>query len=318
MKRIRMVQSHEVAGATVFIAASGYEARATFASRVVQPAGQRIVLGFAEAGGHQRIANDRFFASARFEPVVVTGDDALTPRRVLKSFVGESSIDSVAIDFSSMTRSWMWSLIAECWSLFESGRLHRMLLCYAPAAFAPPSELLPPPRTIGPVIGVAPRVHVLSESIALIVGLGYEMERALGLVEYVDPAEARFFYADPGSAAEYLTSMRTANATLFKRVGLETLVPYPLDDWTSTVAILEGVFGYYRQAHRVLCVPMGPKPFAAIACVLALEMGDVALWRVSSTGDSVELPREPRGDLLCAEIVGSESAPSAHMGAAFG
>ena len=141
------------------------------------------------------------------------------------------------------------------------------------------------------------------KQVALVVGLGYEMERALGLFEYLDPAVARFFYEDPGAAAEYLEPMRSANSTLFNRVGAGALIPYPLDDWEATLAVLEGVFGFYRQSHGVVCVPMGPKPFAVLACVLALELGDIHLWRVGSTGDATELGRDPRGDVVCAQVM---------------
>lgn len=302
-KTLRMVRNDSLTNADIFIAASGYETRSTFASEQARPLGMRLALSFVDGATTQHFKNDATFRRLGFEITPFGGGDSVALRGRLRNLIRDAGHPtSIAIDFSSMTRVWMWSLFAECWQHLATGAISRLVLGYTPAAFSPPTTVHRPPRSVGPVRGVLPSTKSPNDRVALLLGLGYEAERAQGLIEYLDPAVVRCFYANPGSAPEYLTPLEEANAHLFDRPDPNVVIPYPLHDWAVTTAILDQVCSYYRQDHRVLCVPMGPKPFAALACLLALEYRDIALWRVSTNTDEVLADRVPRGDVFCAEV----------------
>lgn len=302
MKSLSSLLAAESRDADLWIAASGYESRCTFASEHVAPQGAKLALAFEGTTGNVRSRSDKVFSQLSFRSELVKPDDARAVRQIVLTYVRSANARSLAVDFSSMTRAWMWGLISEAWELLARNEIDTLDLLYSPARFAPPPLELPPPTSIGPVPGVSSLIQVPSDRLALVVGLGYEADRALGLLEYFDPSAATFFYADPGSAEDYLASVKRANHSLFHSISVDNLVPYDLSDWVATASKLEGVMKYFRQEHRVLCIPMGPKPFAAIAAVVALELGDIALWRVSNSGLENGLDRMPRGDVMAVRI----------------
>src|SRR4029450_13259183 len=92
----------------------------------------------------------------------------------------------------------------------------------------PPSEY-PANRVVAPVAGFAGNT-LPDRPTALILGLGYEKDRAIGLKDHLDPQLTILFYADPANDPRYVPQVLTVNGDLVREVGEDCLFTYPFSD----------------------------------------------------------------------------------------
>lgn len=287
-----------------FVAASGYETRATYLlSQIdVHRVPKKLAFGFSDRVNSQREENDRLFHRAGVETVRADGDSGDLVRECISRLLEESCGNPLRllVDYSSMTRTW-YSAIIEGIGQAEINRRIECFFSYSPATFSEPPESSPN-AFVGPISRLC-SLEVPDKPSALVIGLGYEKERALGLVEYVDPAVTYVFYADPALDSRFLDAVLRNNAALLSVTPRKQIIAHPLLDLQRTVDLLVSLWSGLQEEYRVILAPLGLKPFSLFCLLLGAVHANVDVWRVTGGTKSLVHDRKPSGDLLILRTV---------------
>ena len=166
-----------------------------------------------------------------------------------------------------------------------------MSFAYTPAEFADP------PRDMPPTVASEPVTPYFSGwttdpklPINLVLGLGYEFERAAGAVELLEP-ERLWTFIPSGEDQRYDDALSETNAELLKQLAPDQVVRYVVDDPAEVIRTLDGVIYAYRNTARTILLPFGPKLFA-LSCMLTgvNHLKATTIWRVS--GGQAERPED--------------------------
>lgn len=189
----------------------------------------------------------------------------------------------VMLDVSCMSRTVMAEVFQHVFSL-ASGMKMTVTVVYALAEFTMPPEHMPPNEDIRPVSAYfAGWPSTSSASTTLIVGLGYEKDKADGACEYFDPSETWVF--NPKSPIEEYDQQVSANnkELLARAARSEREVEYSVDDPEKTFGELVTVVSSLLSRSNPLILPFGPKIFFAISLLVSLLYREIGVWLV--TGD---------------------------------
>ena len=165
---------------------------------------------------------------------------------------------------------------------------------YTGAEFCPPANEYPPNRVVAPVAGFAGNT-LPDKPTALIMGLGYDKDRAIGLKDHLDPQLTVLFYADPASDDRFMPHVLNANKDLINEVGEDCLFTYPFTDGAATFRFLESVCKGLTHEWRVVLCSLGPKNFGLCSFLVASLLRDVSIWRVSADLHEVPFDHKPIG-----------------------
>lgn len=203
----------------------------------------------------------------------VRGTEAVTNRKL-----------NVTIDVSSMNRTMIATVLFAVISLRQ--HLDEVSLIYVPGVFHEPRSEFPAIERIG---AVTPELSAFSANpelpIGVVMGLGYEYGLAVGLVNRLEPRLTVCFRA-VGHDVRYEEACRKANLD-FDFGGSNIQVgSYPILDPIAAYSYIENIIFGMTRNFRVVIVPLGPKIFAAIATLIAIQnIGSVAIWRVAAHMD---------------------------------
>ncbi|WP_412873967.1 hypothetical protein ACL00U_06375 [Curtobacterium poinsettiae] len=195
----------------------------------------------------------------------------------------DAGLDEVTIDYSSMPRKVLAAIIG---LLAHAPRPLEARFIYSEPTFesSRAAALKDVNLTAGPVSPLfAGDARPLSAPIGLILGLGMELHRGLGVVELLEPERIWAMVAD--SSDPSFSDAATANhASLFGEVDSVSLLSYPLNSISRSYAMLFSLISSASQKYRVVLVPSGPKPLALAAMIASLDVPGPrpALWRVGS------------------------------------
>ena len=199
-----------------------------------------------------------------------------------------------------MTRSWYAGALEALGSVQNKKRVE-CVFSYSPAKFTSPREATPN-SLVGPLPGFC-GLDVPDKPSALIIGLGYERDRALGLFQYVDPAIAFAFYTDPVLDPQFRDVVKANNTTLLNILPKENIYTHPLSDLQRTGDLLLSLCSALRDDYRIILAPLGVKPFSLICLLLASRFRNIDVWRVSPGTKSPPQEREALGRLLMLKTV---------------
>ncbi|TAM27070.1 MAG: hypothetical protein EPN68_06485 [Rhodanobacter sp.] len=189
---------------------------------------------------------------------------------------------SCYIDVSAIHRTWLAELLYRLHVLIERDVMIRVTLGYRLAKYTKPSTHdAPPNRSVSPVhfeLAGWPRspgmpVHVL-------VGLGYERGKALGAVEYIQPAQWRLFV--PVSPEEkFMAQVQLQNKELLDGTRDGEIFVYNVLDPAGQYVMLHSMLKGMVADTKPVLLPFGPKIFFAISVILGLQFPEVSVWHVS-------------------------------------
>lgn len=232
------------------------------------------------------------------------GDSVQEVRVAVRSRI-EASPDRdlrIFVDYTCMTRSWYAGIIEAVRSV-ETKKPIQCIFGYSPAVFSNPPE--PSANAIVEPIAGFCSLDVPEKPTALIIGLGYERSRALGLIEYIDPAVFFVFYTDPVLDPQFRDVVLANNAPVFaklKKDAEERVFTHPLNDLQRTSNILASLCAGLREDHRVILAPLGVKPFSLLCLLMAVRFRDIDVWRVSPGTKAPPQDRKPIGQLLSLSV----------------
>lgn len=219
---------------------------------------------------------------------------------LLRNSTQPNGTPHIVVDVSCMSRRLMAEVFEAIFQISTTREISVGVI-YTLAKFSHPDNTLPINKDICPVsqrFSGWPSSSELPTS--LVVGLGYEKEKAEGACEYFDPSEILIF-SPKSPIPEYDEEVHKNNSDLITRVSArQNYMRYKLDDPAQTFGeLVTAVSSLISRSNPVL-LPFGPKLFFAISLFVSLVFEEVGVWIV--TGDlSPPMPSEPSQHLLAFE-----------------
>ncbi len=290
------------------IAAIGYEERSRFGfENHVFKLKKKIALEFMDRQIHSFSKNKEFFESSGFG---LCEASTSAVENALESYLGSLGFEQVkegvrfAVDVSSLTRTLTAHL---CYVIKNLGqRLGVQIVTdfiYSHAKFSTPADDFGSINFRGPVIpelsGWAAEVDRAS---ALVLGMGYEKDIALGLAEEIEPGYLVVF-VPTGHDQRYTEAISDQNSDFLEHIPEENRISYDVFDWFGTFISLNNVVSALQDDYRTILTPLGPKTFSLCCILSGIErIPHVSVWRVSAGefGDPVD--RSPDGRISCLRV----------------
>jgi hypothetical protein len=275
----------------LMVAALGYEARCRHAAGELKGRYDHgVAIKFAERNVLAFEANLAWFVDEGFR-VAADWIDAL-------SLIDQGDYRTILIDVSSMTRPLMAELVR--W-LSTDRRSYRVDFLYSPALYAPPSQGTAPQTYSGPVTpAYAGWSNTPDLPLSAVIGVGHEAGRALGVLEYLEPAVAWIFIPSssdqPDHQLPYDEAIRKINGDLYSVIPDEQYVGYDVSNPFQCFEALESIVYGLKGRSRPVIAPFGPKLFALVSILVAESFyPDVTVWRVSGGQFDVPIDHQPMG-----------------------
>lgn len=291
-------------GFDLVIAASGYEDRCTFlVDRLDRIDAEKRVLAFRERTRElSRPDNDKRFRELEFTFFDQQGDECIDGERLIGDLSSSAKGNlNILVDYSCMTKVWYGSLI----DYFINANLpHRevaVYFAYTGSEYTEPKKSRTP-RIIEP-LGCSKYKPISHKPVALVLGLGYEKDRAEMLFRSLEPEQSYVFYADPTDDKRFVEKVYINNFRLIDKLHRNQVINYPIRDLGKIDELLTGLCLDLRLSHRVILAPLGPKPFSLCCLLLAARYPDVEVWRISAGPSERLYQRIGRGDPLVYKTV---------------
>lgn len=296
--RILESSLEEMNAQSVFaLAACGYEHRASaLLPKISDTVKHRCVLAFKEHhDAFHRRRNDKKFEERGFISISTTGNSSVEVGEAVKKGLDlqKESGGALVFDISSMTRAWQGAIIQVLMTQTVEQELETYFV-YVPRRFDKPPEQDCANEIVGPVQGFA-ALAPPDLPIALLLSLGYERTKALGLMEILDPGQTVLLVAKSSENDPFYPNVIKNNREILRRVNDRWVFPYPLAHPATTFRILESICTGLGLSYRVVLAPMGPKLFALLCFLMAARHSAMSVWRMS-TGLHAE-PKDAVGDV---------------------
>lgn len=285
--------SEHLANFDAFICSIGYETRSTYIMGEVAGCSE-VILGhvFSQPETEVLQKNKLAFEAIGGKPL---GERGL--HEALADHFKDRKPKSVAIDVSSMTRTVMADLFSQLIDdPYFSGISVTVL--YALAQFSPPPSAPANLIDFSPIYQFSGWTTQPEKPAVMILGLGYELDQAIGAIEYIDPS-ATVIFSPIGKDVRFEVSVADANKPLFDIVSQLRQIKYDVDDPLETYWYLHSLVGTFVNDARVVVVPMGPKIFVSLCLLCQRDLGDeVSVWRASSHSDEAARDVIPEGTII--------------------
>jgi hypothetical protein len=279
------------------ICSSGFEERAIYVSKTIKfQVKRKIVVGFKNYENEGfRETNDSFYNTNGFEFILENADEADKIITKLKELFADANTKiKIAIDYSSMTRVWYSAILNFFDSLNYADNVD-LFFFYSFSKFSQPVNGDVRNIHIGPIKNYS-SLSIPDKPTALIIGLGYEKERAFGLTEYFD-AETYLFVADKSKGEDYFNSVQDANIGLLSSAKPENIFEYSLQYLNYSESLLYAVCKSLKSDYRLVLAPTGPKPFSLLCLLTSIRLKNIDVWRISAGHFSRPSRKEPEGSI---------------------
>lgn len=270
-----------------FICSSGFESRGTYfylSNKSKFVGSKKICFRFPDRKELARPDNDKTFDEHKFEFIDITTqliEDYLILFHRLFNFTPSKTIN-VVVDFSSMTTTIYAALLKYFFSLPDTFIEASIYFSYTIALFTEPSST--EPLVFNHPISIFDTLQTTDKKIALIIGLGFEKDKALGLYQYFDndKDDIYLFATVKTPTNNYFDTVFKNNQELFKSINEENIIYYDLDNVTHLISTLDSLVNYLINSNtRVVLAPIGPKQFTLVSLLINLFHNDVTTYRFS-------------------------------------
>ena len=209
---------------------------------------------------------------------------------------------SICIDISSMPRRTMALVVQWLWNLPHENADVQFVYC--PGQFLGSLEAAAKIEALsaGPVSDYfRGELRAPSVPLGLIVGLGLEPYRALGLVELVEPSRTWAFVSE-SIDQRFSEAASAIHETFLTSPNAPTLLRYDIRSLSQTYGALESLSFAVGLKYRLLMAPSGPKLFS-LACLLVAAPrvhSRPAVWRVGSASETEPVDVVESGEVVAA------------------
>lgn len=283
------------------ISTLGYEARARYiCEQGLANAKVKCAIAFDRDQSLEFESNRRCFERHSYAMEVVSDSEY---RKHLKKLLGSLSDTAsptcrILFDISSLNRARLATAVL---SFSEFGRSKPLDVdfVYALANYSPPlSNSYGWNVHVGPMIPEYAGAWDEPDRVTVgVLGLGYERDKVLGAVEFLQLADAWLFNPISVDSA-YDEAVERANRTILRDVAGNRKIQYQVDQPMDCFSRLESLVRGLTQTVNIVVLPFGPKLFALSSILVADLYRSVALWRVSAEGSRAMTDRVASGRIL--------------------
>ncbi len=285
------------------VVVSGYESRCPYLIEKIKLGGEkRIVLAFKEKSNElYRSINDKKYQEFGFQFIHESGNRHIEVNELLKNtpYPVKEELD-VLVDYSCMTKIWYASFInyfIRTDMPYQKVKIH---FAYTASLYTEPKK--PRPFKIAEPLGYTSHRSASGKPLALVMGLGYEKDRAEILHKTLNPDETYVFYSDPADDYRFVEKVYINNFKLIDKLQKTKVINYPVRDLKKIDSLLTTLCLDLRFDYRVILAPLGPKPFTLCCILLAARYPDIEVWRVSAGESESVYDRQPCGEPLVYKV----------------
>ncbi|NLS13902.1 hypothetical protein HGP28_13490 [Vibrio sp. SM6] len=201
---------------------------------------------------------------------------------------------NVLIDITVLSRSRLSALLYELIIALPAGST--LTISYEISQFVSAPEGLSPIKTVGDVIPeLSGAIGDLTKPTSLVLGLGYENGKAIGLANYID-SEHIFVFLPIGIDSRFDESVLQNNKAILNEVPSSRIIKYRLDQPYNTYLDMRDLVNAVSKSTSPLLAPLGPKILTALSVLVSLEFGaQIPVWRVSSELEEQPVDRKASG-----------------------
>lgn len=284
----------------IVLASVGYESRSRyFFQKHRIDATKRLAFAFPNQNTLAFQDNLSFYDSNGFTTDTI--ECQMICERIIEEAVSLSSVHDnvlrICVDVSSMSRFRMASVIEAAIALSEQREV-AVDFVYCVAEYSPPPL---EPTVIESADPVSPYFAGWTTRpdapTCAIFGVGYEPDRVIGAIEYMEPGQIRAFLPI-GPDPRFLDEVMRVNEPLWEEIPKEHRTRYSLSEPLNTFVRLESLLYSLKQTYRPILIPFGPKIFT-VQCLLAsiAHFPSVAVWRVTGGSASDPIDRRAGGEI---------------------
>lgn len=219
-------------------------------------------------------------------------NDLISIRKIIRDSISnnENKELNIFVDYSCMTKPWYYTILSY---LAEKNIENKTIICYFSYTPSIYSEPLPPKQNtkIEPVEGSYKIPS--NKPKALIVCLGYEQNKAQGIIDQLEPKLTYLYYTDPSIDPNFVTAVKENNKDILKEIKNDFIFTYPFDDIKFLEKQLTSLYYHLRDEYNIIIAPLGPKPFTFAAMILSIIFPEIEVWRVDSGLDLNRYTRAP-------------------------
>jgi hypothetical protein len=296
----------------VFIGSIGFEHRATHVASALRHRIRRgVAIGFPDRHEMAYNGNLSWFRDAGFDIQPNANDiafETLMDATVADTIDRSPPAVRVLVDISSMTRTRIATAVHCGVRALATGAT--VDFCYAIADFSKPPITSEAVVTFGPISPEFAGWPTNPDSpMILVLGLGFEADRALGAAELLEPADC-WTFRPAGVDTRYDRALQAANEGLAEVLrGPDRQIDYhvkrPFETFVTLRALIDSLIRENR--YRALILPFGPKIFALSALFVQLEFPSVGVWRVSAGTFEASTDRKASGEIIGLSLRSSNS-----------
>jgi hypothetical protein len=201
---------------------------------------------------------------------------------------------SVILDITVMSRHRLASFI--CILIDELPIGSSLTVIYCPSKFIKPPVGTSPIRIVGEISEqLSGSLGNLALPSSLVIGLGYEKDKALGIHSFLDSTYA-FLFIPKSTENKFYDSVLENNNSLIKYIPKENVFYYDVETPYSTYIALKTLLLEVSAFSRPLLIPLGPKILSALSVIIGKELfPDLAVWRASSEYNEEPVERASSG-----------------------
>lgn len=188
---------------------------------------------------------------------------------------------TVCIDITYIERNEMAEIFAILADAANESFQIDVAVVYALAVYHPPSQQFTPNDRVSPAHPRFSGWYAKPQfPVTAVVGLGYEKDKAIGAIEYIEADNCYVFI--PSSVEEkYITSVHEQNALLLKETNKSNIVTYNVHDPVESIYMLNSIIVETKKSNKPALFPFGPKIFFSASLIVALVHPEVSVWYVS-------------------------------------
>ena len=267
-----------------FICALGFEERARYIAenRIVR-ATVKSALGFSDRQLLSYRDNKDWFTENAFRVSELSDEEI--DRKIQSECAlisdGISGVIRLCVDVSSFNRFRIASIFNALGDMADSGKALEVDFLYSMAKAGREGRGAPVVQT-GPIHPqFAGWFSDPDAPAAVVIGLGYEKEKAISAIEYIEPSMV-FTFRTARDETHYYERVQFANRMLWDYIGADRNVEYRLSDLQSCFSSVESLVYGLLRSFRPILLPFGPKIFTCVCLAVAqLHAPYVSVWRSS-------------------------------------
>ncbi|KQS36830.1 hypothetical protein [Pedobacter sp. Leaf194] len=268
--------------------ASGFESRCIhIISQLdwsINDAAKKICFSFSDRIAPSKKRADELFFSQGFRFFPADTNNIIDYTNIYHDlFLGSKKTRlKILFDYSCMTTI-MYASILKYFKDFSSHFDEvEIYFSYTQAKYIDPGKSKP--LFFNQPIPLFDPIQSTDKKIALLIGLGYEEDKALGLHEYFqnDDKDMYLFITGKVSSSEFFEKVRKNNEKLIKITKPENIIYYDLANISPLLSTMETLINYLISTnYRVVVAPIGPKVFSLASLLVNLVHKEVTTYRLS-------------------------------------